>query len=221
MDKKTLGAAAFTSWIVIAGLAACTSDSETTSTPSTTPDASSSTDSSTSTGTDSSTVTDSSTTNDAFTPSDATDCDPFNVPTPTVSAAPACHDLVNSAPEIGTTDDPGTTPTGTGGTIKDGLYFLTEVRRYAGATIPATYKFQQTYLLKGGKSYVVERTDTGTANVTHRKIKSQLVDGGESEDCTSDPGHVDPPGQSLTATCTKVTVYVPQFGYSATLTRQP
>lgn len=105
-----------------------------------------------------------STTPDASSSMDAasnpTSCAPFTGAAPTVSAAPQCHDLANAAPEIGTTIDPGTIPTGTGGTISDGLYYLTEVRLYAGSPIAAGYRFQQTYLVKNGKSYLVERTNT-------------------------------------------------------------
>lgn len=90
-------------------------------------------------------------------------------------AGAQCHDVVSSAPTVTVISDPGTLPVGTGGTLGDGLYYLTEARIYPGSPVPDGTKVKYAVLVVGDMSYVVD--DNNPAQ-TVRRTTTKNPDGG-------------------------------------------
>lgn len=71
-----------------------------------------------------------------------------------------CNALTNTASDVQITDDTGAIPTGTGGTIADGTYHLTEVRAYQGSPLKGIVFKQSAVISGGGKHAEIVANDS-------------------------------------------------------------
>ncbi|HRG95292.1 MAG TPA: hypothetical protein PLR99_03515 [Polyangiaceae bacterium] len=187
-------------------------------------------------GADAASVTDSATPPvDAATPDSATP--PVDAATPdsavppdssapfTCSGADAgaqCNTVVNGATDVGVTVGTGALPTGTGGTVVDGRYYLTNLTSYPGTGIPSTLVMRQTLELCSGG--MVGQLVNDSAGVTKRKTFSFTTAGNVPttiQTCQTVVGDDAIPYQSYTATATTLTFYAAApYVFSATYTKQ-
>ncbi len=193
-------------------------------------------------GTDASTVTDSATPPvDAATPIDA--ATPVDAATPpvdgatdasvppdssvptTCSAADAsaqCNTVVNGATDVSVTVGTGALPTGTGGTVVDGRYYLTNITSYPGTGVAPTLVMRQTLELCGGGR--VAQLINDVAGETRRKSFVFTTAGivpTTIQTCESVANDVAIPYASYTATATTLSFYAAApYVFSATYTKQ-
>lgn len=131
-------------------------------------------------------------------------------------AGAQCHDVASGAPSVLVTVDPGTLPVGTGGTLGDGLYYLTEARIYPGSPIPNTTTVKYAVLIAGDMSYVVD--DNGPTTV--RRTTKKNPDGGAGIILCETKVDNNPAAATQTATCTSLTTYDSNSFFSAKFVKQ-
>ncbi|MFO0667143.1 MAG: hypothetical protein U0174_24535 [Polyangiaceae bacterium] len=199
----------FCSAVSIAAFATLVACSSTTTTPGA--DASVENDASVEPGNDSGTTpTDASTTKDTGT----------NTCTPTADAGAACNTMVNTASVVALSTSTDPLPTGTGGTIADGHYVLTELKAYKGAAFQPGITFKQTLELCSGIGQFVS-SDSGKPE--YHKSFSYAPNGinpNVTQTCSSQSPNVDVPYTSYTATATTLTLFSSQLIFSVTYTKQ-
>ena len=128
-------------------------------------------------------------------------CGAYTGPVPGDAGA-LCHNVVSTAPRITAIADPGTQPVGTGGTISDGLYYVTEARYYPGSPVAAGTKLKYAVLFIGDTSYIVD--DNNPAE-TIRRTKKKNPDGGAAITlCETKVEGPDTSTSTHTATCSEV-----------------
>jgi hypothetical protein len=140
---------------------------------------------------------------DTSTVPDAADaaCGAYTGPVPGDAGA-LCHDVVSNAPRVTDIADPGTQPVGTGGTISDGLYYVTEARYYPGSPVAAGTMLKYAVLFIGDMSYIVD--DNNPAQ-TIRRTKMKNPDGGAAITlCETQAEAPDTSTSTSTATCSQV-----------------
>jgi hypothetical protein len=130
-------------------------------------------------------------------------CGAYTGPLPTDAGA-QCHDVVSNAPRITAVADPGTFPTGTGGQIADGLYYLTEARYYPGSPVTAGTMVKYAVLFLGDMSYIV---DDNNPSETIRRTKKRNPDGGADITLCETKVETDTSTSTYTATCGEVNSY--------------
>jgi hypothetical protein len=131
-------------------------------------------------------------------------------------AGAQCHDLASTATAVAVIADPGTIPVGTGGTLGDGLYHLTEVRAYAGSPVPAGTMLKYTLLVAGDTSYIVD--DNGPTTV--RRTTKKNPDGGAGIIVCETKADNNPAASTATATCSSFTTYDSNSKFSAKFVKQ-
>ncbi|HVH43372.1 MAG TPA: hypothetical protein VM925_13550 [Labilithrix sp.] len=124
---------------------------------------------------------------------------------------------MNSAALVTAVADPGTMPTGTGGTVADGLYHLTELKTYPGSPL-AGFKIKLTVLIKDGVSYQVTDVDGNPKSL--RKTEQDNPDGGHGILACSNHGPGSLTVSSYTATCNEIMTYDATEKFSTKLVRQ-
>jgi len=173
------------------------------------------------TGTDSSSSTDGGTGSDTSSATDsATNADTSTVAcTALPDAGAACNAIVN----IGT-DKPivatGTAlPTGTGGTIVDGRYVLTDVSSYTGSALTGITLKQTLELCAGVGQFVDDQPGKPTA---HKSFTLAPVGTAPNvtTTCSTEVPDTNIPYSSYTATPTTLTFYSTAFVFSVTYTKQ-
>lgn len=133
-------------------------------------------------------------------------------------AGAACNTLTNDATSIAIAQAGVPTPTGTGGTIADGRYFLTDLKGYDGNALGALTLKQVLVTCAGVGQFVSDEATqnhktftyapTGTAPNIVTRCSTQVPD-------------VDIPYASYTATPTTLTLYSTVYAFSVTYTKQP
>ena len=130
-----------------------------------------------------------------------------------------CNSLVNGASDILTTTSTSPTPTGTGGAYSDGVYYITELKGYAGSGFTAGMTFgKQTLMLCGNNAaFVYDRAGSPTerSNFTFAPLGT---DPNITETCSFNGG-TPIPYSSYTATTTSVTFYSTAAMFSVTYTK--
>lgn len=190
----------------VAALVACSS---TTTTPTPTP------------GTDAAIEQDAEVTIDAGTLVDSTvakDSAPTSC-TPTPDAGASCNAIANTAPEIKIGAKAMALPTGTGGTIAEGRYYLTELSAYTGSPIPPGAAFKQTLELCAGIGQFVSEENGKPA---YYKSFTYAPNGSQpnvTQTCSSQNPNTEIPYSSFTATPTTFTLFSSQFVMSAVYTK--
>ncbi len=146
--------------------------------------------------------------------SDSSTCAAYKGTIPN-DAGSQCHDLVSNAQPVTVIADPGTLPTGTGGTLGDGLYYLTEARIYPGSPVPNGTVVKYAVLIAGDFSYTVD--DNGA---TVRRTTKRNPDGGAGIVLCETKTDNNPPAKSQTATCSSLTTYDDVSLFSAKFVKQ-
>ncbi len=118
-------------------------------------------------------------------------------------AGAQCHDLVSNAPSVTVITDPGTIPVGSGGSLGDGLYYLTEARIFPGSPVPSGTKLKYAVLVAGETSYVVD--DNGPQTV--RRVTKKNPDGGAGIVMCETKADNNKSAGSQTATCGEFASY--------------
>ncbi|MFO0664843.1 MAG: hypothetical protein U0174_12880 [Polyangiaceae bacterium] len=131
-------------------------------------------------------------------------------------AGDQCHDLVSNAPSVPVTVDNGTLPTGTGGTLGDGLYYLTEVRIYPGSPVPQNTVLKYAMLVAGDTNYIVD--DNGPKTV--RRTVKKNPDGGAPVIVCETKADPNPAAATQTATCNSLTTFDSNSKFSAKFVKQ-
>ena len=214
--KKLVRSASILGVLTVLGAAACSS------TPTTS-------------GSDASTATDSASPADgATTPVDATA--PVDAATPDTAVPPdstapttcsgadagaQCNTVVNGATDVPVTVGTGSLPTGTGGTVIDGRYYMTNLTTYPGTGIAPTLVMRQTLeLCCGGRVGQLVNDETGK---TERKSFTFTTAGNVPttvQTCESAPS-INIPYASYTATATTLTFHsAAPYLFSVTYTKQ-
>lgn len=209
--RKAIRAVIAVPFCAAAVVAACSSDSDPGGT--TTPDSGSSSEAGTDTGTPSDAGTDTSVQPDAA--SDGA-CAAYTGALPSDAGA-QCHDLVSNAARITVISDPGTLPVGTGGTLGDGLYYLTEARIFPGSPVPPGTTVKYAVLVVGDTSYVVD--DNNPAQTVRRTTKKN-PDGGAGIIVCETKADNNPPAGSQTATCTEFMSFDSNSKFSTKFVKQ-
>jgi len=142
-------------------------------------------------------------------------CAPFTGALPGDAGA-ECHDLVSSAPSVTTIADPGTLPVGTGGTLGDGLYYLTEARVFPGSPVAAGTALKYAVLVAGELSYVVD--DNGPKTV--RRITKKNPDGGAGIVVCETKADNNASAGTQTATCNSFMSYDSKSLFSTKFVKQ-
>jgi hypothetical protein len=163
---------------------------------------------------------DGATAKDAASPSDS---GAGNDATSGDDAGGTCNALANSASDVPITVDTVAIPTGTGGTIADGTYHITEVRTYQGSPLTAL-TFNQTIVISGtGMHYELVANDSDkpefheSATITSTPSGTISID----ETCTTEQNYTPIPYTSFTASGTTLQVFCASYGFSITLTLAP
>jgi hypothetical protein len=145
---------------------------------------------------------------------DSSTCAPYKGAIPNDAGA-QCHDLVSNAQPVTVIADPGALPVGTGGTVADGLYYLTEARAYPGSPLPPGTVLKYAILIAGDMSYTVD--DNGA---TVRRTTKKNPDGGAGIVLCETKTDNNPPAGSQTATCSSLTSYDSVSLFSAKFVKQ-
>ncbi|MBK6460337.1 MAG: hypothetical protein IPF92_04920 [Myxococcales bacterium] len=137
-------------------------------------------------------------------------------------AGAQCNTVVNGATDVSVTVGTGALPIGTGGTVVDGRYFLTNLTTYPGTGVPSTLVMRQTLELCGGGS--VGQLVNDQAGATKRKSFTFTRAGNvptTTQTCESVAGDTNIPYATYTATATTMTFYAAApYVFSATYTKQ-
>ena len=133
-----------------------------------------------------------------------------------------CTNLENTAPEIAVTTSDAAVPTGTGGTVAEGTYFLTAVVRTPSSPVSAQLTFRQTFRISGNTLETVAKdSDKSTAT----KGEDTFTTNGSSivftRVCSSDSSSAELQYGSYTADATHLNLYSVPLGISVFFTRQP
>jgi hypothetical protein len=132
-----------------------------------------------------------------------------------------CNSLTNAATDVPVTADGTAIPTGTGGTIADGTYFLTEVRAYSGSPVP-NITFRQTAVISGGGTHAELVADDGDKPEYHES-DTLAPNGSEitmTTTCTTEQDAVAVPYTSFTVDGNMLTLYCASLHFSVTYTKQ-
>jgi hypothetical protein len=137
----------------------------------------------------------------------------------TVPAGQACNALTNFATPITPTCDPGTIPTGTGGTIVAGTYTLSAQVYYGGAC--ATEAVDATLEIAGGCVQEVSgaplpTTASSTQTVSGNGITRTVTCLDLGIDAGAGHFTYDSPTNTFTATPTSFTIFIKNSGTSST-----
>jgi hypothetical protein len=143
-------------------------------------------------------------------------CAPYTGALPNDAGA-QCHDLVSGAARITVISDPGGLPVGTGGTLGDGLYYLTEARIFPGSPVPAGTTLKYAVLIAGDMSYFVD--DNNPAETVRRTTKKN-PDGGAGIILCETKTDNNPSAGSQTATCTGFTSFDSNSKFSTKFVKQ-
>ena len=139
----------------------------------------------------------------------------------TVDAGAQCNTIVNGATDVTIVMSAATIPTGTGGVIQDGRYFLTETVGYAGTLVGAGTTLRQTLeICGGGTSGQLINDQTGVTKRKSFTIAPTGIMPGLTQVCQSQAGDSDVPYTSYVVTGNTMTFYSTAFNFSATFTRQ-
>lgn len=134
-------------------------------------------------------------------------------------AGTACNTLANGASFVTVTPVASGVPTGTGGTIADGHYFMTKLEGYTG-TVIGSLKMKQTLDLCAGVGQLVG--DEAGPPVYHKsftfKTTGTAID--VTTTCSTQSPNVDVKYSSYTATPTTLTFYSTTLLFSVTYTKQ-
>jgi hypothetical protein len=134
----------------------------------------------------------------------------------TPDAGAACNTLANTADSITVSAGANPMPAGTGGTIVDGTYFLTELKVYPGSPVPSGIPFKQTILISGCSLLLAEGTDVHKNSIigpVGMELNGEMV-------CSSKAGDVPTEISSYTATATTFTMYSMTTRFYASYTKQ-
>ena len=131
-----------------------------------------------------------------------------------------CNAVVNGAMLVAGSSDPGPIPVGTGGTLTDGRYYLTEAKAYAGASLAGFMQTQTVEISCGGtvgqfvnQKGATEIRKTWTLNPVGTDPGFKII-------CSSISNDPDLMYSSFTATPTSFTFYSATLGFSGTFTKQ-
>ena len=134
-------------------------------------------------------------------------------------AGAACNTVVNGASFVTITQVASTTPTGTGGTIADGHYFMTKLEGYTGNGLGSLTMKQTLDLCAGVGQLVGEEKGP----VVYHKIFTLKTSGtgiDATGTCSTQSPNVDVKYSSYTATPTAFTLYSTALSFSVTYTKQ-
>lgn len=133
-------------------------------------------------------------------------------------AGASCNTLTNDATSVAIVQAGVATPTGTGGTIADGRYFLTDLQGYTGNLLGAL-TLKQVLVTCAGVGQLV--SDEATQN--HKTFT--YAPAGTAPNivtkCSTQVPDQDIPYASYTATPTTLTLYSTTYAFSVTYTKQP
>ncbi len=144
-------------------------------------------------------------------------CGPYTGPMPNDAGA-QCHDVVSNAARITVISDPGPLPVGTGGTLGDGLYYLTEARIYPGSPVPVGFTVRYAVLVVGDMSYVVDDNDPA---LTVRRTTKKNPDGGAGIVLCETKVDNNQSPSTQTATCGELRSYDAVSKFSTKFVKQP
>lgn len=142
-------------------------------------------------------------------------CGPYTGAIPGDAGA-QCHDLVTNAPQITVIVDNGALPVGTGGTLSDGLYYLTEARAFPGSPLPAGTKLKYALLIAADMTYLVD--DNGATTV--RRTTKKNPDGGAGIVVCETKVDSNDGASTHTATCNELLSYDSTSKFSAKFVKQ-
>jgi hypothetical protein len=168
---------------------------------------------------DSSVTTDTATSTDTTTSTDAPSDTSMTTCTMSPDAGAKCNELKNSGSDVVLVITAMPIPTGTGGTIANGRYTLTEFKSYLGSLLPAGQTLNQTIEICGEVGNLVSN-DKGKPEV-HKTftIKPSGTSPNLTGTCSTQMPDVAIPYASYTATATTLTLYSTTYQFSATYTK--
>jgi len=133
----------------------------------------------------------------------------------------ACTAIANTAPAVNVTTGDATAPTGTGGTVEDGTYYLTAVVRTPASIIPQI-KFRQTIRTSGN---TLEMTAENSNKPAFTSVRTFTTSGSSivfARVCSTDVGmQTETQFNSYTADATHFSLYSIGLGITVTYTKQP
>ncbi|MBK7580490.1 MAG: hypothetical protein IPI67_09825 [Myxococcales bacterium] len=134
-------------------------------------------------------------------------------------AGAACNSLANGAAFVPVTQVATAVPTGTGGTIAEGLYHLTKIEGYTGNPL-GSLTMKQTLEICGGVGQLVG--DEQGPPVYHKSFTFTTSGTGitATTTCSTQSPNVDIVYSSYTATPTSLTLYSTAVKFSVTYTKQ-
>jgi hypothetical protein len=137
-----------------------------------------------------------------------------------VDAGAQCNALVNGASPVALVVVATPIPTGMGGTIYDGRYYLTEFKGYAGTPLVAGVTLRQTLEMCGNVGQLIGEETSGIYHKNYA-VAPMGIQPNVTTTCSTQMPNVDIPYSSYTATPTSVTFYSSQYVFSGTYTKQP
>lgn len=159
---------------------------------------------------------------DAPPPVDAGADAPVQITCSGVDAGAQCNTVVNGAAIVPLVADTGALPTGTGGSVADGRYYLTLLTSYPGSALRTDLVLRQTLELCGGArtGQLVNDENGATKRKTFSFTQAGIVPN-ITQTCQSQADDPNIPYVSYTATATTLTFYsAAPYLFSATYTKQ-
>lgn len=135
-------------------------------------------------------------------------------------AGAQCNTIVNGATDVPLATVATALPTGTGGTIADGRYYLTGFTAYAGSPLKNVTLRQTLEICGGGKTGQLVNDEAGQTKRKGFTVAPVGIVPNTVQTCQSNPTDADIPYSSYTATATTFTLYSTVYVFSATYTRQ-
>ena len=141
--------------------------------------------------------------------------------TPLPDAGKDCNALENTATNVTISAVTGTLAVGTGGTIVDGRYYLTEVKTYPGSSLPSGIVIRQTIDICNGTLQLSENI-ADVASSTHKTsmFKPEGTAPNLSMLCSTKAGDSATNFTSYTATAKTITLYEAAGKFYMTMTKQ-
>ena len=134
------------------------------------------------------------------------------------SLGAACNDVVQGGTDVPAAAVAGSTPTGSGGAVVDGHYFLTEFKAYTGSPVIGV-TLKQTLDICSGTLQLVEDEPSKPQYRESFTFSPSGTALNLTKTCTTESPPVDIPYASYTATATALTVYSTQYKFSVTYTK--
>lgn len=137
--------------------------------------------------------------------------------TSAADAGAACNTLVNGASAVSIVQVTTPIPTGTGGTVYDGLYYLTDFTAYAGSGLTPRAFGRQTLMVCGLTATFVN-DEVGKSTVRKNFAFAPVGNVPNITETCASGGGTPIPYSSYTATTRAVTFYSTVYGFSVTYT---